>query len=104
MSFICKGCGNYQPNGERPKKVLLSVMERPTEVHIQGKRGPQDLRFFRKGSPSRGAVCGGEVLMCSSCATKASKVPEVVERREDPLRHIIHHDPSFTRDRETAYA
>ena len=104
MSFICTGCGKSQPNGESPKKVLLAVMERPTEVHVQGRRGPQDLRFFKKGEPSQGAVCGGEVLMCANCATKAPKVPEVVERIETPLRHIIHHDPTSMRDREEAYA
>ena len=96
MSFICEGCGSPQPNGARPRKVLVAVRVRPSVVYVRERQGRGFIKF-RDGKECQGAVCGGEPLLCTSCASKAASLrPQVVEHSPNPVSHYLDHDPRRT--------
>ena len=116
MSFKCDGCGQPQPNGRSPKKILVAAQSVCYEVYIADQRrvGRRDDMVLVSSSEGYEAICGGEKKLCALCSPKGSgnSKPEIVGDRQKPVRQFAEKDSqyrllnkSIKRDgRERAYA
>lgn len=102
MSFRCDSCGQPQPRGTSPKKVLVGVQSVSYEVYTADqRRGARrdDIIPVSKGEGFE-AICGGEKKLCARCAPANPGKPEIVGHRQDPVRRFMEKDPR----REPAHA